>query len=405
MNDYEKDTLAKLEIFFNGEIKTPDDIFLTLEKIFGKLQSCIYFVTPENLKCKYSSKNSNFKDVQLSAKQSKRIFNTSTELDLKLFSAKSTVNAERLIIQNTIYGIVLIQSEKLFSEHEKRIFKTCARIISNILKDIELTNVIKMQTQALQKGLIETAKTNEIIKNQNKKIIEADKIKNQFLSHVSHELRTPLNSIIGFSELLQNPKLGKLNIKQTEFVKDIQNAGIHLLGMINEILDISKIESGTMKLNLRNFELANCIEETLNILKPLYEKKNIDIKKDLKNIDITADYQKIQQILFNIINNAIKFSPEKDSITISTNKTKKFVEIKIKDNGCGIAKINHKKIFKKFEQINSTKNSTGLGLTITKELIKMHNGKISLKSELDKGAEFIIKLPVSNEVDYIKNIC
>lgn len=405
MNVYEKDTLEKLEIFFNGEIKTPDDIFLTLEKIFGKLRSCIYFVTPENLKCKYSSKNSNFKDIQLNVQQSKKIFDTSAELDLKFFNSKSNINAERLIIQNTIYGIVLIQSEKLLSEHEKRIFKTCALIISNILKDMELTNVIKMQTRALQEGIVETAKANEIIKNQNKKIIASDKIKNQFLSHVSHELRTPLNSIIGFSELLQNPRLGKLNVKQTEFVKDIQTASIHLLGMINEILDISKLESGTMKLNLRNFELTNCIDETLNILKPLYEKKDIDIKKYLKNINITADYQKIQQILFNVINNAIKFSPEKNYITISTNKTKKYIEIKIKDNGCGIAKTNHKKIFKKFEQINATKNSTGLGLTISMELIKMHNGKISLKSELGKGAEFIIKLPLSNEVDYIKNIC
>lgn len=388
----ELNALSKLEIFFKGGIKTPEDIFSALEDIFSIKEGCIYFVTPETLRCEYSHKNV-FKNISLSPEQTANIFDNSKNLEI--FPLSHDILLERLTVQNTVYGIILIKAEKPFSDYEKRIFKTCALIISGILKDIELTNVIKMQTKALQEGIIETAKSNEIIKNQNKKIVAADKIKTKYLSHVSHELRTPLNSIIGFSELLQNPKLGTLNDKQTEFVKDIQTAGINLLGMINEILDISKLESGTMKLNLRTFEVSNCIEETLNILKPLYEKKNLKIEKILNNAEITADYQKIQQVLFNIINNAIKFSPENETITITTGKTKKFFEIRIKDNGIGIEQANHKKIFKKFEQINSTKDSTGLGLTISRELIKMHSGKISLISELDKGCEFIIKLPLS----------
>lgn len=388
----ESNALSKIEIFFKGSIKTPEDIFLALKSIFSLEEGFIYFATPETLTCKYSYKTK-LEDIHLTQEQATSVFDLSKNLEI--FPSSQKILSERLTLQNTVYGIILIKSENPFSKYEKRLFKTCALVISNIIKDIELTNVIKMQTIALQEGIIKTAKTNKIIKNQNKKIIEADKVKTKFLSHVSHELRTPLNSIIGFSELLQNPKLGNLNQKQTEFVKDIQSAGIHLLGMINEILDISKLESGTMKLNLRTFDITNCIEETLNILKPLYEKKNLKIEKILNNSKITADYQKLQQVLFNIINNAIKFSPENETITISTTSTKKFLEIKIKDNGIGIAPKNHKKIFKKFEQINSTKDSTGLGLTISKELIKMHNGKISLISELNKGCEFVIKLPLS----------
>lgn len=388
----ESNALSKIEIFFKGSIKTPEDIFLALKSIFSLEEGFIYFATPETLTCKYYYKTK-LEDIYLTQEQASNVFDLSKNLEI--FPTSQKILSERLTLQNTVYGIILIKSENPFSKYEKRLFKTCALVISNIIKDIELTNVIKMQTIALQEGIIKTAKTNEIIKNQNKKIIEADKVKTKFLSHVSHELRTPLNSIIGFSELLQNPKLGNLNQKQTEFVKDIQSAGIHLLGMINEILDISKLESGTMKLNLRTFDITNCIEETLNILKPLYEKKNLKIEKILNNSKITADYQKLQQVLFNIINNAIKFSPENETITISTTSTKKFLEIKIKDNGIGIAPKNHKKIFKKFEQINSTKDSTGLGLTISKELIKMHNGKISLISELNKGCEFVIKLPLS----------
>ena len=388
--------LAKLEIFFKGNIKNNDDIFSALDNIFNIKKGYIYYATPESLRCEFAYKTTPL-DIKLSNNDIKEIFNVNSELNLVIFGLKNkNIIAERLIVNNIVYGIILIETEEKDIYPQVELFRTCAMIISNIIKEIELTKIIKLQTEALQEGIIETAKTNEIIKKQNKKIIASDKIKTKFLSHVSHELRTPLISIIGFSELLQNPKFGTLNDKQTECIKDIQTAGINLLGMINEILDISKIESGTLKLNLRTFEINLCINETLNILKPLADKKNIQIKYTEIPMLICADYQKLQQIFFNIINNAIKFSPENDVIQISTKQTKKYTEISIKDNGCGIDKANQKKIFKKFEQINSTQNSTGLGLTITKELLELHNGKIKINSDINKGAEFIIKLPKSS---------
>lgn len=395
MTNYFKKAISNLEIFFKGEIKTHEDIFHALKTIFSIDSGCIYFITPENLRVEYSyPTNNTYKNITINQSQQDKIFDTKNNPTIKIYDNEKSTLVERLYVHSIVYGIILIERDKEFTDDEKTFFKTCAMVISSILKDIELTKVMKMQTEALQEGIIETTNANKIIKSQNKKIIASDKIKTKFLSHVSHELRTPLNSIIGFSELLQNPRLGTLNDKQQEFVKDIQTASIGLLGMINEILDISKIESGTIQLNLREFDISMCIQETLNILKPLYEKKGLQINLSTENIHIVADYQKIQQILFNIINNAIKFSPNNETIKIFTQKSKKYLAIHIKDNGCGIEQKNQKKIFKKFEQINSTENSTGLGLTISKELLKMHNGKIILNSQPDNGAEFIIKLPI-----------
>lgn len=396
MNNYYYNAIKNIEIFFREDIKCYKDIFAILNKIFKNSNGAIYFVSSENLRLEYSQvENSFLENIKLDSDTHKNIFSIEEKINTKLLDKNKNVLAERLIIHNTIFGIILIERNEAFIAEEKEFFKTCSMIISSIIKELELTKVLKLQAEELQKGIIETVKANEIIKSQNKKIVAADKVKTEFFSHVSHELRTPLNSIIGFSELLQNPKLGKLNTKQLEFIKDIQTAGINLLGMINEVLDISKIESGSIKLNLMTFDIQLCINETLNILKPLYEKKKIKLINNSTSTIITADYQKIQQVLFNIINNAIKFSPENETIEIATSNTNKHLEISIKDNGCGIATKNHKKIFKKFEQIETTQNSTGLGLAISKEIIKLHKGKINLNSELNQGAEFIIKLPLS----------
>lgn len=302
--------------------------------------------------------------------------------------AKSNLK-EDLIIEKCKFGKIVISREETFSNEEKIIFKTCAVIISNIIKDIELSTIIKMQVKALQES-IETAT------KQNKKIIASDKIKNDFIANVSHELRSPLNSIIGFSELLQGQFIGKLNEKQLEYISDIRIAGLHLLGMINEILDISKIEAKAVKLNITQFNLKQNVNETVNILKPLYEKKNIKLSLNIaENIEILADYQKIQQIFFNLLSNAIKFTQKNGEINISAAAVLRNLTITVSDNGIGIEKKNLNKIFKKFTQAGAgteNESSTGLGLAITKELVKLHGGKIEVQSHPAKGSSFIIKL-------------
>ncbi len=282
---------------------------------------------------------------------------------------------ENLKIKNTVFGEIILTGENFFDE-DKEIFKTCAVIISNLLKDKEISEIMKMQTTALQEGYLEIKK--------------AEQTKSKFLSHISHELRTPLNSILGFSDLVA--LAGSLNDKQKDYLNDIKISGLHLLEMINEILDMSKIEAGAVTLNLQEFEIEQVINETINIIRPLLKQKLIT---NIKNFTIQADYQKVQQILFNLLSNAIKFTPKSGEITISTKLTDKAV-IEISDTGIGIAPENQIKIFEKFEQVDNTiQNSTGLGLAITQELVKLHNGTISLESEIGNGAKFTIALPLS----------
>ena len=306
---------------------------------------------------------------------------------------------EALLVNGCVFGLLAAASETPYSDDEKNIFKTCAVIISNIIKELELTDIMQMQVKALQEGIKEINGFNKLIKEQNKKILAADKIKNNFLSNVSHELRSPLNSIIGFSDMLLTGAFGSLNDKQSEYINDINIAGIHLLGMVNEILDISKIEAHAVKLNISEFPLCRCVNEVLNILKPLYIKKEISVENFVKDdLLIKADYHKLQQIFFNLISNAIKFTDNGGFIKIHAKISAKSVTVSIEDNGIGIEKKHHAAIFKKFEQINSEKsgntNSTGLGLTIVKELVKLHKGNISLESELNHGTVFNIKLPL-----------
>ncbi len=363
MAEYEK-SIELMNEFFNIEQSEnfSNEIFQTLQKIINFDSGYIFYTNPTRLEYSYNPKTNDINNIQ------------------------GNYLVEDLKIKNTVFGKIIITGNH-FSDTDKKVFKTCASIIANITKDKEISKIIKMQIQALQEGY-------EKVQKSNKKILESEKIKTKFISHISHELRTPLNSILGFSDLLGNEYIGKLNEKQKEYINDIKISGLHLLGMINEILDMSKIEAGAIKLTLREFEIKQAINEVINIINPLLIKKHQTLETYIEEFKIKADYQKIQQILFNLLSNAIKYTPENGKIKISTSKKDNSAIIQIEDNGIGIATKNHKKIFKKFEQIGEAQaNSTGLGLSITKELIKLHKGKIAINSELDKGSIFKITLP------------
>ena len=286
---------------------------------------------------------------------------------------------EDLKIKNIKFGEIEISSNS-FSKKDENTFKSCAVIISNIIKDYELSKIMKMQVEALQEGYL--------------KVKQSDEVKTKFISNMSHELRTPLNSILGYSSLLEEGFAGSLNEKQKEYLNDIKISGLNLLGMINEILDMSKIEAGALKLNISEFNINQAINEIENTVQPLIIKKNLKFIKSTEDFSLQADYQKFQQILLNLLSNAIKFT--KNRIYLSANKQENHAVITVKDNGIGILKECLNKIFDKFEQLNSPhENSTGLGLTIAKEFISMHNGKISVNSEINKGTEFIFKIPLN----------
>ena len=380
--------------------------------IFKEIKSTIHFENYYVFFINYESIE--LKDTNLKIKTGK-IYDITSTIAKKLFLPNSAIlkqNDElikllklknnsyvisKLSIKDTIYGFVLW--ENCDSDIEE--IEAITSILSYKIKDIELSNVFKIQQKALKNAVEETHNAYKTIKSQNKKILAADKVKNEFLASVSHELRTPLNAIIGFSDILKTQIYGKLTKKQAEYVDDIQVSGIQLLGMVNEILDISKIEANAIKLVKRYFEISRPIIETSNLLMPLIKNKKINLTYEIQNdIDIYADYQKIQQILYNLISNAIKYTPQNGDIKITVTNTNKKIKISVKDTGIGIDKAYHKKIFQKFVQLEDAfykkETSTGLGLTITKKLIELHGGKIKVESEKGNGAEFIVTLPIEN---------
>ncbi len=363
MNKFEKFTQLVKEIYFiSNDEKFGDKMFGLLKQIIDFNSGYIFFLNPDRLEYSYNPQTNRIADI------------------------KPPYLKENLEFKNSIFGVILLSGGH-YTDDDKKIFSAAATIISNIIKDIEITKVIKMQIEALQQGYTE-------VREHSAKIKEADEIKTKFLSHITHELRTPLNAILGFSELLGSEFTGSLNNKQKEYVNDIKISGINLLGMINEILDMSKIEAGAMKLNRQKFKATQAVDEVLNTISPLLINKNIKLSKFIEDIEINSDYQKFQQILFNLLGNAVKFTPEQGKITINVQNDGKNTVLSVKDNGIGIDKKFLKKIFKPFEQNGkSSANSTGLGLAITKELVNLHNGNISVKSEPSKGAEFIVTLP------------
>lgn len=396
-----KNAIEQINRFYEINLNdNPEQIFEVLNSIIP-LENCgIFYLSPNNLSFEMGNLDVP-KNIPINEFISNKIFeNKSNDFvqDMKsILNIKSDVLIGRLTTKGIVFGLLIVVRDKDFTKEETTIFNACVSIISNLIKDLELSKVLKMQVEALQKGIIESNDAYETIKKQNKKIKENEKLQNEFIANISHDLRTPLNSIIGFSEILSNKIFGNLTPKQSEYVEDIRLAGIRLLGMINEILDISKISSHTIKLNLSDVDLDFVINEVCNILAPIINKKQIQILKETEPIIFQADYIKIQQILFNLLGNAIKFSPQCSVIEINTKCDKKRVIIKVKDYGIGIDKKYHKRIFNKFYQVedslSKTEVSTGLGLTITKEFVKLHNGTIKVESELNKGATFIISIP------------
>ena len=392
------------------EISFYDDILKEISSVFEEKFSCFFssivFLEDESFSIKSLFKFSDEKKFNLFLNNSK----TSSFLDDFLSDESSSIKAfkadffedfsnilfSKLKINNSIFGFLVFSSSEEFSLDEIQSIQVISSVLSYKIKDYELSCVYKMQLNSLQNAIEDKAQAYELIQKQHKKLEKLDKEKNLFLANISHELRTPLNAIIGFSQALDSKIFGELNEKQAEYIKDIQISGLHLLGMINEILDISKLEAHAMKFSPSPINATYSIFEVVNILEPLYKNKNIDVEFDsTKEIKIFADNQKFQQILYNLLSNAIKFTPEKGKIKIRQKKLGCNYFLEIEDNGIGIEKKNQNKIFKKYVHLSnssySSQNSTGLGLPITKELVKLHGGKITLVSELNSGSKFMME--------------
>ena len=235
----------------------------------------------------------------------------------------------------------------------------------------------------------------------------ANRAKSEFLATMSHELRTPLNAIIGFSEILRDEILGAVNDDQKELVTDIHTSGNHLLTMINDILDLSKIEAGKMDLQLEQFSVKEAVTEVNTIVNALANRKQIQLSLELdQDVSIEADKIKFKQILYNLLSNAVKFTDERGKVTTKFEVSGSALLGSVTDTGVGISAQDRAKLFQPFTQLDAsstrTHSGTGLGLALTNRLIQLHGGKIRVDSEIDEGSTFSFTFPLHQQEQQVE---
>jgi signal transduction histidine kinase len=230
----------------------------------------------------------------------------------------------------------------------------------------------------------------------------ASRHKSAFLASMSHELRTPLNAIIGFSEVLLDPTLPVTEEERTQFLTDILTSGRHLLGLINEVLDLSKIEAGRMELRITPTSLKSVLQSVQTTMRPLAGKKAIELRviNESPSLAVPMDASRITQTLINLVGNAIKFTPANGQVWIRTRTDAEWLHIEVEDTGPGIPPEDHERIFKEFQQSSLTRDAgrpegTGLGLALAKRFVEMHGGRIWVRSQVRHGSTFGFTLPLS----------
>jgi signal transduction histidine kinase len=256
-------------------------------------------------------------------------------------------------------------------------------------------------TFATQSALaIQNARLFEEIADKSRQLEAASRHKSEFLANMSHELRTPLNAVIGFSEVLLQRMFGDLNAKQDEYLKDIYASGQHLLSLINDILDLSKIEAGRMELELTDVHLATAIDNALILVRERAGRRGLRLGSTLDERlgTVRADERKVKQVLLNLLSNAIKFTPEGGRIEVRATPTNGGVEISVSDTGIGIAPEDQEAIFEEFQQVGTADKKiegTGLGLALSRKFTELHGGRIWVTSQLGQGSTFTFTLPAS----------
>ena len=228
----------------------------------------------------------------------------------------------------------------------------------------------------------------------------ASQHKSEFLANMSHELRTPLNAIIGFSEVLDDRMFGEVNEKQAEYVRVILTSGRHLLSLINDILDLSKVEAGRMELDLGTFNLRIALENALTLIRERAMRHGLalDLTVDETLGDVVADDRKFKQVLLNLLSNAVKFTPEGGRIDVRALPASGILEVSVTDTGVGIAPEDQEAIFEEFRQVGHAarkREGTGLGLALARKFVELHGGRLWVKSEVGRGSTFTFTIPAN----------
>jgi len=282
--------------------------------------------------------------------------------------------------QSDVIGVIGVSHQDLgaFSQSHVDLLKTFADQAVIAIENIRLFNEIQDKSRQLE---------------------AASQHKSEFLANMSHELRTPLNAIIGFSEVLTDRMFGELNEKQEEYLKDIYASGTHLLSLINDILDLSKIEAGRMELELTEFDLPTALDNALMLVRERAGRRSIALHTKIDNQvgQIRADERKVRQVVLNLLSNAIKFTPEGGRIDVGAVPKDGLVEVSVSDTGIGIAPEDQEKVFEEFRQVGTAAKKvegTGLGLTLCRKFVELHGGRIWVKSEPGVGSTFTFTIPV-----------
>ncbi len=302
-----------------------------------------------------------------------------------------------LIYGDEVIGAIALFRRKTMNPNEFDMLAAFAYQGTIAIQNASLLQEIRALNETLEHKVHQRTAELEIA---NQQLQRADRLKSEFLATMSHELRTPLNSVIGFAEILQDEICGELNEEQKEFVQDIQDSGQHLLTMINDILDLSKIEAGRMELNFEEFSIHQALQEVHAIIMGMANKKRIHPRFEVvpREFDIVADKVKFKQIMYNLLSNAVKFTPEGGNITTRAEILPTEVQVSVRDTGIGIRPEDRDTLFQSFQQLDSSYSreyqGTGLGLALTKRLVELHNGTIWLESEHGKGSRFTFSLPI-----------
>ncbi len=297
--------------------------------------------------------------------------------------------------------------------------KHLARILTSLLHaGTKSLMTSQMHLASVTESFRELEAKNQELADAVDRLKELDRLKSNFLATVSHELRTPLTSIIGYSEMLSEGISGTLNAEQAEFVSTIREKGEHLLSLILNLLDLSKLESGTMRLRRATISVAKPIDEVVSTLLPLARKKEVTLRAAIAaDLPLTySDGEKLRQVFLNLTENALKFTPKGGSITLSAraiaaapeddvgfvlvSSTSRAVEVRIADTGIGIPPSERKRVFDAFYQVDSTATreygGTGLGLSIVKRIVEAHDGRIAIEGNDPTGTVFVVTLPTSS---------
>ena len=292
-----------------------------------------------------------------------------------------TVLAVPLLHEGRASGAILLRRMEVraFSEKQIALLKTFANQAAIAIENVRLFHELQ---------------------EKNAQIEAASRHKSEFLANMSHELRTPMNAILGFSEVLGERYFGELNEKQDEYVRDIRGSGEHLLTLINDILDLSKIEAGKMELGLSEFDLPTALGNVVTLVRERAQRHGIALNVDLASGlgAIRADERKLKQIMLNLLSNAVKFTPDGGAITVVVKPVGKLIEIAVTDTGAGIAPEDLPAVFEEFKQVGSDHarkaEGTGLGLPLAKKFVELHGGEIKVESDLGVGSTFSFTLPV-----------